>query len=349
MSEDIRRNFLICGLGSIGKMHLQKILNVADRIIVIDPNVDVKIFLESKLPDKKVQYFDSLAKLSVDLTDFVSIVSNWGPDHFATVNHARNLNCRRFLIEKPLVSKLSDLFVLRDLAIEDSIDVISSLPWSYGNLVQKIDDLLNKYNLGEVASILVDGGAKCLVTNGIHYVGLAIKLFESIPTCVFSSLHNSFINPRQKHFLFIEGSAAWTFPNNRFLTINFVNSSHLQLSIKIVFTFGKLLIEGNIATLYMINEQDRALIDKPSRTYQASELIESFMLFDLDSRIDGLDVIYQDILDSNLGLWLDFQHGFETTEAILAMLISNEEKALIEFPLALDFIEKYKSRDWYIS
>lgn len=349
VSEQKKRHFLICGLGSIGKRHLEKVVSSANNVIVIDPDVGIKTYLASNPQYAEVQYFESFTSLKLNLSDYICVVSNWGPDHFATVNEARNLNCVRFLIEKPLVSRIDTLFDLKDLAEMNRIEVISSLPWSYSTLVQRISELSFKHNLGAITSIVVDGGAKCLVTNGIHYVGLAMKLFKFVPLSVISSLHNSFVNPRQSHFQFIEGTSAWTFPENRFLTINFVNSSHLQISIKIVFAFGKLLIEGNEATLFAISDEDKALIDKPSRTYHARKLIEKFELFDLDSRVDPLDLIYQNICDNDSSLWLDFRHGFDTTEAILAMLISQEEKARIDLPLALNLVEKYKTHEWHIS
>lgn len=349
MPSQKKLNFLICGLGSIGKVHLQKIIDIADNVIIIDPDMNTKDYLKSNSRYKNVQHFASFAVLEINLSDFITIVSNWGPDHFAMVNLAHNLDCRRFLIEKPLVSKIDSLIDLRNKVETKQIDIISNLPWSYGNLAQLINELSIRHKLGAVASLVVEGGAKCLVTNGIHYVGLAMKIYESLPSSVISSLNNSEINPRSSDFCFIEGTSVWTFPNNKYLTVSFVNNSHLQISIRVIFKFGRLLIEGNEAKVFSISQKDKSLIDKPSKTYQASELVQQFELFNLDSRIDGMNTIYRDICDENSVLWHDFRHGFDTTEAIFAMLISHEEKARIEFPLSINLTEKYTNREWHIS
>ena len=59
--------------------------------------------------------------------------------------------------------------------------------------------------------ISVNGGAAGIVTNGIHYLDLAISIFNSSPKSVFSNLFSSSINPRSSDLDFWEGTAYFNF------------------------------------------------------------------------------------------------------------------------------------------
>ena len=48
----------------------------------------------------------------------------------------------------------------------------------------------------------VNGGANCIVTNGIHFLDLACSVFEKEPTNVFAKVESKNINPRGKHLGF---------------------------------------------------------------------------------------------------------------------------------------------------
>lgn len=342
-------NFLLIGLGSIGKTHLRHILSYSGRVSVIDPNPDVFKYLQVQNLTSRVEYFSDFENYKPREIPEIGIVANWGPDHCAAIKDLIKLGVKKLLIEKPLVSKLGDLHEIKNLISDNELKIITNMPLSQGPLANTVHELQLNKNLGEVQTILVSGGAKCLVTNGIHYIGLASKIFQSFPINVVSSIEGHPINPRSKDFVFAEGNSHWNYGNGKNLSISFSNNSHVQLTISIIFKFGKMVIEEDLATVFCISDADREKIDKPVRTFYAREILETFEPYHFPNGLDGLGDLYAQIHGSDDGCWKDFEHGFKATEAVIGMLISSETCSKVHFPFAPHVTEKYASREWNIS
>jgi len=348
-SNSPKRKFIIVGLGSIGKNHLRILNSFGVETLVVDSDIEVKSFLDSSKEYDSINYYRDLNHLPNSLDVNFAVISNWGPDHVKSISTLLQLGIKKFIVEKPLASTLDSLYKLRSKAEKRDLDLVTNMPLSYGVLVKKIKEYKDSGILGDLVSVVISGGAKCLATNGIHYVGLSSKVFGATPQFVFSAVSNSEINPRNKAFLFLEGSSTWVYPQNKQLVICFANDSHVQLSMIFCFRFGKIIVEENLASVYRIKTEDRARIDKPARTFYASELIETFNPNNNEHGLNGMEEIYDQIMKDDLGVWTDFHHGFDSTEAIIAMLISSREKLQISLPLTRDFREKYLSNEWYIS
>ena len=342
-------SFLLIGLGSIGKTHLRHILGYSGGVSVIDPNSDVFKYLQVQNLTSRVEYFSNFESYKPSESPEIGIVANWGPDHFAAIKDLIKLGVKKLLIEKPLVSKLEDLYELKDLVSDIDVKIISNMPLSQGPLANTVQQLQLNKKLGEVQTILVSGGAKCLVTNGIHYIGLASRIFQSFPVKVLSSIENHPINPRSKGFVFAEGNSHWNYGNGKNLLISFSNNSHVQLTISIIFQFGKMVIEEDLATVFCISEADREKIDKPVRTFYAREILETFEPYHFSNGLDGLGNLYAQIHSSDDGCWKDFEHGFKATEAVIGMLISSETCSKVDLPFAPHIKGKYFCREWNIS
>ena len=340
---------MLIGLGSIGKSHLSHILGYSGGVAVIDPNYDVFKYLQVQNLTSRVEYFSNFENYQPSESPEIGIVANWGPDHFAAIKDLIKLGVKKLLIEKPLVSKLEDLYELKDLVSDNDVKIITNMPLSQGPLANTVHGLQLNKNLGEVQTILVSGGAKCLVTNGIHYIGLASKIFQSFPVNVVSSIENHPINPRSKDFVFAEGNSNWSYGNGKNLSISFSNNSHIQLSISIICKYGKIIIEENLATVFCISEKDHKKIDKPTRTFYPREIIDTFDPYHfLDGR-DGLGRLYAQIQSLDEDVWDNFEDGYRATEAIIGMLISSETCSKVDLPLVPKVKEKYLSREWNIS
>jgi predicted dehydrogenase len=342
-------SFILIGLGSIGKTHSKYILRNSRSVIVIDPNMEVLNYLKREDLSTSVVYFSSLESYRDEEIPEIAVIANWGPDHFSTIQKLVALGVKKMLVEKPLVSKLQDLEYLKKAISIGDLKIITNMPMSMGPLVEKIHKLQLNERLGEVQSITVTGGAKCLVTNGIHYIGLAAKVFKSDPVDVFSHLENSPINPRSKEFLFTEGTSSWYYGNGKNLTISFSNKSHTQLSMIMICEYGKIVIEDHLATVFIISTEKRGEIDKPARTMYPKEVLEEFEPYYFPSGLDGMGEFYSKIDSSDTKIWDDFKHGYMATEAVIGMLISSETKKLVELPLKSEVKGLYSLREWNIS
>lgn len=342
-------SYVIFGLGSIGKVHLSHILKNFNRAVVIDPDDGVRQYLKECNIDSRVDYFLSLESSQILEAPDIAVISNWGPDHFTTIQKCVDLGIKQIIVEKPLVSKLQDLEVLSNYVSSGKCKVVTNMPISQGPLPKLIQNAQHNEDLGPVQMILVSGGAKCLVTNGIHYVGLAMDIFGTFPENVFSSIASESVNPRSKEFMFVEGTSTWNFGSGKNLSISFTNRSHVQLCIEIFFTYGKMVIEGDKATTYSISGKDKMKIDKPSRTFYASEILGTFNPYRNMEGLDGMGVMYQKIQSEDPEFWNNFAQGSKATEAIIAMLISSEANTKIHLPLKKEIKSHFFTRDWQIS
>jgi len=349
MTQAPKPTCLIVGLGSIGKTHFQHVLKFAGKIILVDPNPQTLDYIQALELPFPIEYHRDIEFVSGDDVIEFAVVANWGPDHFSVIKKMNKLGVKHLLVEKPLVSKLHDLEELKRATLSGELKIITNLPISLGPLAARVLNLQLDKKLGAAQTILVSGGAKCLVTNGIHYVGLASRIFESLPTSVFSLVENHAINPRSTNFVFAEGTSNWNYGEGKNLCISFSNNSHVQITISIICEYGKIVIEEDLATIYCISDSDLEKIDKPSRTFYARKVLDTFDPYHFANGLDGMGDLYAKIQSSDLEIWEDFEHGFIATEAVIGMLISSEIKALVELPLQSEVKDKYNSREWNIS
>lgn len=342
-------SFVLVGLGSIGKTHLHYILANSGNVVVIDPAANVKKYLEEQNLTSSVDYFSSIENYRPKVSPKIGVIANWGPDHFHTIQELKKLGVKYLLVEKPLASKLQDLEELKQINSFGDLKIITNMPISQGPLVERIQELQVNKKLGKVQAILVSGGAKCLVTNGVHYVGLATKVFQSPPLSVVSSIESHSINPRSASFVFAAGNSNWNYGNSKYLSISFSNNSHVQLSTTIICEYGKIVIEEDLATVLCITDEDLAKIDKPSRTFYAREILGTFEPYHYASGLDGLGYLHQRIQSLDPSVWKDFEHGFSSTEAVIGMLISSETCSKVELPIRPEIKKKFDSKEWNIS
>ena len=340
-------SILIIGLGSIGKTHLIFALKNFGEIFIVDPSEQVMRYVHNHVESDRMKYFAKLEALPHgDIFD-LTVIANWGPDHASTLRNLLALGNRNYIVEKPLTSRIADLLEMKNFVNNQEVKIACNLTWSYSHFFEKIEEIGKRHELGKVQNILVSGGAKCLVTNGIHYVGLALQIFGESPEEVIALTHNSEINPRSPKLLFLDGSSTWGFSENRYLNISFSNNSHLQLSAVLNYPTARLVIEGNHATLYQISKDVISKMDKPTRTFLATEKTNEFNAFIDNDGNDGTSNIYKNFLNGDG--WDDFKHGEQATEAIFGMLISNQTGTKISLPLNRENITTYQNHEWNIS
>ena len=338
--------FLI-GLGSIGKKHLEISLKLSGRIIVVDPSVAVKDFINQHPQKKKIQLFNSIDLINDYVEDSLVVIANWGPDHFKVFKHFAEIGFKRFLIEKPLTSKISDLEEMISLINRLRLIVKTNMPWNYLNFEGTIDQLTNKNELGPLLGVTVSGGAKCLATIGIHHIGFAIQLFGSEPISVGSSLQNSSINPRHSSLSYLEGTAFWEFPNGRFLTISFSNQSHLQAFSILSYKFGRIIIQGENATIFRISNLEISTISKQVNTFFPNEFVAEFRPFASSNYGDGMAQIYHSFISGISTKEKDY--GVVATNSLFGMLISNDQQKVVRLPIDSGLKNHYREFDWRIS
>ena len=341
------KTIIIIGVGSIGKKHLEISLRFSQDVYVIDPSSKVSEYINNHPNKSSIRIIDEIEDFEKPPQESLVVISNWGPDHFKTFKSLVEKGFKSFIVEKPLVSRLTDLIEMQNLTHQLGLDVKTNMPWNYSNFSESVGDLVDFQKLGSLKSISVSGGAKCLATIGIHYIGLAIQLFQSTPISVTAILNDSKINPRQAELAYIEGTSSWQFSDQRCLSITFSNESHLQAVSILTYEFGRITIEGNDATIFRISDSDLSRIVRPVDTYFPTTRVGNFHPFTHNLFGDGTSYIYNTFFKNVTSIEEDL--GVAATQSLFGMLMSNEKQEVIRFPFGDDLFTKYGEIDWNIS
>jgi predicted dehydrogenase len=336
---------LIFGLGSIGKIHLEKCLRYFTKVIVIDPDIEARKYIENHLETKRIVYlaeFSSNYKTVSDL-DLV-VIANWGPQHFSSLTSTISHGARNFIVEKPMVSRYSDLQRLRKMVRKYKLRIHMNTPLIHTSAIDNIESLRNQNGLGEIRNIIVYGGAKCIYTVGIHYLSLATKLFGNSPESTSADLENRKINPRNLSLSYFGGVSHWNFAQQRSLSIIFSNYSSNQVHSIINFERAIGFISGNNLMVKRISSENLKKIDKPSRTFYPTEIVYDGVLH--DSR-DGIDELYRKITTNTPS---GFEEAYLIMESVFASLFSHKNKAkLVKIPMNKNHFSHLIHKDWKIS
>lgn len=254
--------FIILGLGSIGKRHAEFLNSFNEQLICIDPNKDARDWARNKFKNSAT-VFSSLEDASEIISNCsakkIGVIANWGTLHYQSAKFLIKLGVTNLYIEKPVANSLEALDWLKNLRNE--VKVIGGFQNRYTNIHEKIHEISIEKLGGPPSMIVVNGGAAGMITNGIHFLDLSISIFNAHPVSVISNLKSSNINPRSKDLDFWEGSAYWDFDNKRSLSINFTNSSSVRQSTEVFCPKGKLKINEDMSIDVFERDKDEILAD----------------------------------------------------------------------------------------
>ena len=347
MSSQTKFKVMLIGLGSIGKVHLSKFTNFATEVVVIDPKSSAREYIEKSSLSKITKHYTSLNQVSWDSKINLAVIANWGPDHKTTIEELCKKGVTNFLVEKPLVSKLEDLDYLCNLQKDLNLNIITNFQWNFSGFRERLNDIINRFGLGDLVGVSVTGGAKCIVTNGIHYLALASHIFDTNPHSVVARLKNDPINPRGENFGFFGGVALFEYPKERYLSLQLQNNSKLSARIEILLSDSRMEITEGRIKVFRIPKEKMDSFSKPAHTGYASEIIfECEAFIDHDGK-DGLDNLYQLILkEKDINLLAD---GVAATRGIIGALLSSEKRKLINLRGESDDFESERGKEWHIT
>ena len=343
----MKENVILIGLGSIGKTHLKYLKKYFYNIMIVDVDENVINMNLDLIGDHKYEYQQSIKYYRIKKGQVkYAVIANWGPDHFSTFEELVKLGVVNFIIEKPMAVSFEDLDKMRGLKYKKKLKIITNFQWSHGPFVNNLNFYAREFKLGKICNIVVHGGAKCIATNGIHYLALADQVFNSYPIYTFGSLNSSQINPRNKDFLFIGGVSNWTYSNHRQLTIIFSNESSNSATMSIVFENGLAEVRGNQIKFSTFDKSFIASNFPRTRTAYASVNLLEIEAF-TSNEFDGQEKIYEIFTGDNV---LDnFESSYNVTRSLLANLLSNERKKYIYLDRITRNFSKVYKRSWKIS
>ncbi len=340
------KSALLVGCGSIGKKHLQEMLPKFDHVVVVDISEDALTWAieeGARVGGASVAVARSVAEVLPKAPFHVATVANWGPDHVPTIRALQGAGQKNFVVEKPLADSIADA---RDILAEverGGGKLWINLTRRYSGLPQGILDVAAKHNLGELTGVTVTGGARCIATNGIHYLDLATVLFGSLPISVTADLATQNINPRHESLAFYEGSVNYNYAGGKRFNCVFLNQSAVTENVRFYWrdAEGEMMPNGDFA-LRLRNPAEIEQYPAVTRTgYALNEVFRGNLWLTADGR-SGMTALY-DAVVAEAGT----TEGARTAEDLLAALHASELGQRLSLPVDASVVDITKH--WSIS
>jgi len=234
------------------------------------------------------------------------------------------------VVEKPLADSIRDSRDIRSRVEDAGGRLWVNLTRRFSPMAPRIHELSDEYNLGQVCALTVTGGARCLATNGIHWLDLACQLFGADPTSVVASIHDDELNPRDESLAFLEGMLSYEFPGRRRFTCTFTNSSAISEQGILLWreASGTLDLAGRLTVHTRTAPEGDSRV---TRTTSAEDLLLSEQIsLHADGR-SGLDELYR------LAAQQDAPNaGLRTTEFLIGGLIASRLGERVPIPIQVE-------------
>lgn len=239
---------ILIGVGSVGRRHARVLEKRYQRLVVIDVNPSACEWATKELTcevttAKSLSHVVDVVKEQA--SQATAVIANWGPQHFATFEELVGLGVRRIFCEKPLAVSLKQIEDIRRLCDVHHVALTAGLHLRYRGISEFIRDVSERQLGGLPSSMVVEGGARCIATNGSHWLDLAIQIFGCNPAVASASLNSAPINPRSQHLEYWGGSATWRFVGGQQLTIAYDNASSVHEQIRLYSPTGIVEIDGD--------------------------------------------------------------------------------------------------------
>jgi predicted dehydrogenase len=242
---------------------------------------------------------------------------------------------------------LKSIDEILDFAKKNNVQIVSGFQLRHSGVSDLIKEICNKHLGGLPSMITVDGGANCIVTNGIHYLDLAYSIFDSFPVKVSSQLNKQNINPRGKHLGFWEGNSTWKFQNESILSINFSNKSSVSISCKIFSKNGYLTITDRGPHIEICTYlRDKKEIQNDPRIIRTGD---ADLINDLVKNKYELKNIVKDTLLNLISSDNKYNASIESSACkdIISSLIASETEKILTLPIEKN--SSLYSKEWPIS
>ena len=281
------------------------------------------------------------------------MMSSWssrrgGPAITRSLGNAAAQGVRYVVCEKPLADSLYDGWRMLRVAEEARMALGVNHTLRFLGVDAGIQELAGEYALGEPRSAVIHGGASGLVTNGIHFVDLAMAVFKDTPISVVSTAVGESINPRSPELKFYGGTAVWSFRGQREVVISFSNQSSVFPTATFYYRDGVIHLHNRTHAAVLSRDAGSLAPNAPvTRTGPATHtLYQGPVPGILDSIESAFVRHYDEIVAGDLGTFRA-EDAYRALEACIAALIASERGERVSLPL--DPESEYARRRWGVS
>jgi predicted dehydrogenase len=343
-----KRIGLIVGVGSIGRRHAVVMAERYEQLFVVDAQSTALDWCRENL-GPSVRLYESIDALipaiKQSASDVTAVISTWGPYHFAIFSALVDAGVRIIYCEKPVAVSLKQVSAYAEKVRSYSISFNTGLHLRYRNLGESIIALAKTYLGGPPSLGVIAGGAKCMATNGIHWLDLASCIFGSPPSFVLAGLQRHEINPRTSTVGFWQGVGTWGYSDGRFLSVSYSNYSSVDGTATWFCPFGTIRVTPSLEILVDMRNLDE--VAKDSRVTRVGEVMP--INLPIQPLIDRGSILARQLDDLENGNPIPFEwvSPLSTVEALLGAFESSHRQTALSLPVSNDVLQS--SIEWEIS
>lgn len=339
---------LLIGVGSVGRRHAAVMAKRYSHLVVIDLNPEAKEWASRELRSQ-VTLASSLLEVaefvSMHSTDVTAVIASWGPHHYPAIKQLVELGVKRMFCEKPLGTSLRELQGIQKLCTDNRVALTAGLHLRYRGITEFINQVSVEHLGGIPSSMMVHGGARCIATNGSHWLDLAIAMFGVAPHSTSAVVSGDKINPRSSSLEYWQGSATWSFSGERRLTISYDNSSSVEETVSIYAPTGLLEIDSDFRVLAFTRNEAEVAADP--RMTRVGGVNREFPVAEFTPDFNEVLSVQLDELEGLRPATYGLDAAIESAVSLVAAFESSRLKMHLSLPPTQDVINK--SVEWNIS
>ena len=332
MKQDVTA--ILIGYGSIGRRHAKTLAGLRSDLIIVDGSQNARDQASKDHPGSKVAgNLDELDGRVKDWKSTVAVIASWGPSHSSLFNELADRGVRRILCEKPMADSIASAHQMASRAAREGIVLAVHHYVRYARLVSALARAAADYDLGNPVKVIVEGGAACLATNGVHWIDFARELFGARPEFVISTARADNINPRSADLGFFEGTAVWGFSGGREAVISFTNLSSIALTTRVFYLNA--LVEMDADLNLSIRRRDMAAVEQFPKVTRTGPALQCLFEGQLPGVVQFEDRLRAAVLDVSgaAAETCPGSIGVDAVEYCIGAFVSARQRSAVEFPL----------------
>lgn len=340
---------VLIGYGSIGKRHARCLSQRFRPLVIVDVNPQARQAAGIEFPDALVlPSLTELWRLDWPWDDVLVVIATWGPSHYEMFRECAQQGVRHIVCEKPLAASLFEGWQMLLEAKQRGITLGVNHTLRFLGVDLGVKRLAEAYSLGPAWSVVIHGGASGLVTNGIHFIDLAISVLESAPASVVSTAAGEAINPRSPELLFFGGSAVWTFAGGEEAVLSLHNRSSVFPTATIYYRDGVIYLHDRTHAVVLSRDPSSLSPTLPvTRTAPVAEtLYKGPVPGVLGSMEEAFLRHYDEVAAGHLKTF-PVDDAYRALEACLGALVASKSQERVVFPL--DPESEWGRRRWPVS
>ncbi len=337
-------NGVLFGYGSIGRRHGAVLAETVKELAIVDTTVAARERAAVAHPTATVfDGLESFRRSSWNPASTLAVIATWGPSHAELFHALVDGGIRRILCEKPMAVSVHAAHEMVQRAERKGVSMAVHHFMRYGGLVHALERFATEHQLGDPVSLVVEGGAAGIVTNGIHWIDLAAGIFHSQPHQVISTVYGEPINPRSPDVQLYGGSVTWTFDGGRETVVTFNNCSSISMMGRVFYRDAIIEIDDELNVVARGRDM-KAVAQFPSITRTGPVVADLFrgQLPGMSSLADGMKAALSEVQHGK-NVTVPGSAGVAAVSSCVGALLASRKKETVSLPIDPDTLEGKES------